>query len=502
VTERPATVADLDWDATRARRFADRTVGLWAELLERLPDLPVARRWTADEVHRAVAVPVPDAPMPEDDLFAYLRDVVFERSMYCGHPRFMAYVSGAGTVPGAAADLLAAGVNMNLGGWQLSPSATEIELELTRWFAGEVFGLPPGGGGLITSGGAMANFVGLKAARDHRAGWNVRTDGLAGREPLAMYMSSETHVVSERAADMLGVGTHGVRKIPVDGEWRIRIDLLREQIGRDRAEGRRPFVVVGSAGTVSTGAVDPLAELADVCESEGLWFHVDAAYGGPAMLADDLRPMFSGIERADSIAFDPHKWLYTPHSGGCVLVRAMEHLKESFDADASYIHQDREYTQRGIDLGRHGPQFSRGFWALKIWVSLLAHGRHAYAERISHDAALARYLGARAEEHDEFELCAPVGLSICCFRYVPASLSMTDQVAREEYLNRLNERLMTEIQLDGRVYVSNALLDGRFTLRACVVNFRTEADDMDAVLDVAAELGSGLHAAMSSENLR
>jgi glutamate/tyrosine decarboxylase-like PLP-dependent enzyme len=220
------------------------------------------------------------------------------------------------------------------------------------------------------------------------------------------------------------------------------------------------------------------------------------------MLADDLRPLFAGIERADSIAFDPHKWLYTPHSGGCVLVRTMAHLKESFDADASYIHQDREYTQQGIDLGRHGPQFSRGFWALKIWVSLLAHGRRAYAERISHDAALARYLGARAEEREDFERCAPVGLSICCFRYVPPDLSMVDPGTREEYLNRLNERLMTEIQLDGRVFVSNAILDGRFTLRACVVNFRTEAFDMDAVLDVAAEIGAGLHTAMSSEAVR
>jgi len=496
VIERPAPVRDLDWDAKRARAFADRTVDLWAELLERLEELPVARRWTAQQVHDAVAIPIPEEPTSDDDLFSYLREVVFEWSGYCGHPRFMAYVSGPGTVPGAAADLLAAGLNMNVGGWQLSPSATEIELALTRWFATEVFGLPTGSGGLITSGGAMANFIALKAARDHRAGWSVRTDGLAGGPPLALYMSTETHVVSERAGDMLGIGTRGVRKIPVDEAWRIRMDLLRGQLARDRDEGVRPVAVVASAGTVSTGAVDPLGELADLCEREGLWFHVDAAYGGPAMLADDLRPIFAGIERADSIAFDPHKWLYTPHSGGCVLVRTMAHLKGSFDADATYIHQDKEYTQQGIDLGRHGPQFSRSFWALKVWVSLLAHGRRAYADRISHDAALARYLGASADQRADFELCAPVGLSICCFRYVPAGLPDADPAAREDYLNRLNERLMTEIQLDGRVYVSNAILDGRFTLRACVVNFRTEADDIDAVLDVAAEIGAGLDATM------
>jgi len=220
---------------------------------------------------------------------------------------------------------------------------------------------------------------------------------------------------------------------------------------------------------------------------------VDAAYGGPAMLADDLRPLFAGIERADSIAFDPHKWLYTPLAGGCVVVRTMGHLAESFEAHASYVVQDKEYTQHGLDLGRHGPQFSRGFWALKVWVSLLAHGREAYGRRISHDAALARYLGAQAEERPEFELATPVELSICCFRYVPPDLP-SGGPEREVYLNRLNERLMTEIQLDGRVYISNAILGDRFVLRACIVNFRTEADDIDAVLDVAAELGATLDA--------
>jgi glutamate/tyrosine decarboxylase-like PLP-dependent enzyme len=309
-----------------------------------------------------------------------------------------------------------------------------------------------------------------------------------------MYMSTETHVVSSRGADMLGIGTEGVRMIPVDDDYRMRTDALRAAIADDRALGFVPFAVVGTAGTVATGVIDPLPEIADICEEEGLWFHVDGAYGGPAVFADDLRPSFAGIERADSIAFDPHKWLYTPLAGGCLVVRRMGDLAESFDADASYIVQDKGYTQHGLDLGRHGPQFSRSFWALKVWVSLLAHGRQAYARRISHDAALARYMGARAEERPEFELAAPVGLSICCFRYVPPGLPDVD--GRETYLSDLNHRLMTEIQLDGRVYISNAILADRFVLRACIVNFRTEADDVDAVLDVAAELGAELDAEM------
>jgi glutamate/tyrosine decarboxylase-like PLP-dependent enzyme len=219
------------------------------------------------------------------------------------------------------------------------------------------------------------------------------------------------------------------------------------------------------------------------------------------MLADDLRPLFDGIERADSVAFDPHKWLYTPQSGGCVLVRDIDLFRRSFDpAYVAYIVKDEEHTDWGIDLGRYSPNFSRGFWALKVWVSLLAHGRSAYARRISHDAALARYLGARAKERDEFELMVPVGLSITCFRFVPPDLPA--DAGRDEYLDLLNNRLMTEIQLDGRVYCSNAVLGGRFCLRSCIVNFRTEAEDVDALLDVAAELGAKLDEELRPEGLR
>lgn len=495
----PEPVRDLDWDHGRAREFADRTLDIWEELLARLRELPVTQAVTEEEVREAIARPVPEEPLPDDELFAYLREMVFERSMYPGHPRFMAYISGSGTVPGAAADLLAAGVNMNVGGWRLSPSATEIELHLTRWFAGQ-FGLPETAGGLMVSGGAMASFVALKVARDQRAGWDVRYRGVSAGPPLAFYMSTEAHVVSDRAADMLGLGTQAMRKIPVGDGFRLQTDLLREAIARDRAEGVRPTAVVGSAGTVATGAIDPLDEIADVCAEEGLWFHVDGAYGGPAVLADDLRPLFAGIERADSIAFDPHKWLYTPHSGGCVLMRDFQHLADSFAVHATYVHQDKERTGRGIDFTDLGPQFSRGFQALKVWVSLLAHGRKAYAARISHDAALARYLGDRAGERPEFELIAPVVLSICCFRYVPEDLP--EGPGREEYLSTLNERVMTEIQLDGRVFCSNAVLGDRFVLRACIVNFRTEAEDMDALLDVAAELGSKLDEELRPEALR
>jgi glutamate/tyrosine decarboxylase-like PLP-dependent enzyme len=346
----------------------------------------------------------------------------------------------------------------------------------------------------------MANFVALKAARDRTAGWDIRRDGVRDGPPLAIYESAEAHVVNDRAADMLGLGTAALRHVAVDDSYRMRVDELRDAIKTDRDHGVRPIAVVGSGGTVATGSIDPLREIADVCADERLWFHVDAAYGGPAVLADDLRPQLAGIERADSIAFDPHKWLYTPHSGGCVLVRDVRHLGDSFVVHPTYTRADKDRTGWGLDLMEHGPQFSRGFWALKVWVSLLAHGWRAYAARISHDAALARYLAARATERPEFEATAPVTLSIACFRYVPPSLGRGP--GREEYLNQLNERLLTEIQLDGRVFCSNAVLNGRFVLRICIVNFRTEAEDLDALLDVASELGARLDAELRPAQLK
>jgi len=482
MARRPAPVTDLAWSPQQAEDLGTRVLALWTELLERLPELPVTREHTPAEAGPALALPVPEEPMPVEDLVAHLRELTFEHSLHMGHPAFFAYICGAGTVPGAATELLAAGLNPCLGGYRLGPGAAEIELHLTRWLAAR-FGLPDGAGGMIMTGGAMANFVGLKCARDQRLGLAVREDGVAAAGPVAIYASDEAHVVIRRAADMLGLGAGTVRAIAIDGEQRMRVDALAGAIERDAASGIRPLAVVATAGTTTTGSIDPLPQIADVAAAHGLWLHVDAAYGGAAVLSDELRDRLAGIERADSLAVDPHKWLYTAQSAGCVLVREFGHLSASFHADASYIWLD-EAARHGIDFAMHGPQFSRGFAALEVWVSLLAHGRAAYGRRIAHDAALARYLGELVTEHPDFELMCPPRLSICCFRYRPHGWD-----GGEEALDRLNERLMTAIHADGRVYCSNAVIDGRFGLRACIVNFRTEAEDVERLLAVAAELG-------------
>ena len=477
---RPEPVPDLDWSPARARELGEAVVELWGELLERLSDRPVSGSFAPDAVRAAVALEVPDEPLGLDALTEHLRALVLEHSVYIGHPGFLAYVCGAGTVPGAAGDLVAAALNQNLGGHRLSPGATEIELHLARWLAREC-GLPAGSSGYALSGGAMANLVPLKAARDAAAGAGVRFEGLRGLPQLTVYASTEAHVVIQRAADVLGLGSDAVRAIPVDQRFRMRPDLLEEALERDRTAGAVPAAVVATAGTTATGAIDPLPEVAALCDRYGAWLHVDAAYGGPAVLADDLRPLLAGIDRADSIAVDPHKWLYAPVQVSLVLVRDLQRLADSFSVEATYTWRAEE-ERRGVDLSQLGPQFSRGFSALKVWLALLAHGRDAFARRISHDAALARYLGELVEERPDFELMTEPSLSICCFRYAPQALK-----ADEEALDRLNERVMTAIQKDGRVYCSNAVLNGRFCLRACIVNFRTEAEHLELLLDVAAE---------------
>ena len=480
--ERPAPVTDLAWGPDAAADLGARVVSLWTELIARLPSLPVARECTPAAVASAVALDVPEEPMTTDDLVAHLRELTFEQSVYLGHPAFFAYICGAGTVPGAAAELLAAGLNPCLGGYRLGPGAAEIELHLTRWLATR-FGLPDGAGGMMMTGGAMANFVGLKCARDERLGPGVREAGVRAHSPVALYASKEAHVVIRRAADMLGLGAGAVRAVAVDGRQRMRPDALAAAIEQDLASGVRPLAVCATAGTTTTGSIDPLPEVADVAARHGLWLHVDAAYGGAAVLSDELRGLLDGIERADSLAVDPHKWLYTAQSAGCVLLRDFGALSRSFHSDATYIWLD-EAARQGVDFAMHGPQFSRGFSALKVWVSLLAHGRAAYGRRIAHDVALSRYLGELVSAHPDFELMCEPRLSICCFRYRPAGWQ-----GDEESLDRLNERLMTAIHADGRVYCSNAVIDGRFGLRACIVNFRTEADDVERLLEVADELG-------------
>ncbi|MBY5164497.1 pyridoxal phosphate-dependent decarboxylase family protein [Salsipaludibacter albus] len=482
---RPPPVDDLDWAPDRAAALGHDAVDLWEEFLERLPDLPIHRGRPTDEVAAAMAWTVPDAPDDPAGLMADTRDLVMEWSMYPGNGGFLGYVSGAGTVPGAPADLLAAALNNNLGGWRLSPGLTELEQRLLRWFA-DRFGLPASAGGYLTSGGSAANHDALVVARDVKAGWDVRRDGLRGGPPLRVYAPDTAHDTIQRGADLVGLGTQAVRSIRTDGTDHVDVAAMRRSIIDDLAAGDRPIALVGSAGTIGTGAIDDLEALADLADQFDLWFHVDGAIGAVGALADQLAPRFGGLSRADSIGLDPHKWLYVPIACGMLLVRDTTHLASSFHIDPTYTTEDKVRMGAGVDAYVLSPFFTRHAAALKMWWSLRAHGWDAYARRLVQDCVLAGYLHDLAVAHPRLEATSEPDLMIATFRYVPEDGRGPDAV------DELNQQIMERLQYSGRVYPSNAVIDDRFVLRACIVNFRTEATHVESLVDLAVAAGDDL----------
>jgi glutamate/tyrosine decarboxylase-like PLP-dependent enzyme len=373
--------------------------------------------------------------------------------------------------------------------------ATEIEQQTVRWIA-ELLGFPVDCGGVLVSGGNMANFVALLAARTRQSSWDVRARGIAeDGQRLRIYASSETHTWLQKAADLAGLGTDAISWIAADGEGRIDVSALRERIVADREQGATPFFVVGSAGTVGTGAVDPLVELAELCREEKLWFHVDGAYGGfAAALVDsttgaEVPENLRGIALADSVAVDPHKWLYTPLEAGCVLVRDAAALPDTFSAHPSYYHfeQAGEGEPPPLNYYEYGPQNSRGFRALKVWLGLRQAGRAGVVRQIADDIRLAEAMARRIEVTPELELFTR-RLSITTFRYVPAGL-VPGTAETEEYLNTLNTALLERMQQGGEAFVSNAVIGETFLLRACIVNFHTALADVEALPEIVVRAG-------------
>ena len=416
-------------------------------------------------------------------------DLLFDHSLFNGHPRFFGYITSSPAPIGALGDLLASAVNQNCGSWTLSPVATEIEAQTVRWIA-ELIGYPGGGdvakaNGLLVSGGNMANFVCLLAARTAKAGWDVRKTGVSGSHPrLALYASTETHTWVQKAADLFGLGTDAIRWIAVDGHQRMKTVELRRQIEADRGRGDRPFLVIGTAGSVSTGAVDPLPEIGAICREHDLWFHVDGAYGAFAAAVPGAPSDLGGLAAADSVAVDPHKWLYAPLEAGCALVKRPDDLRNAFSYHPPYY----RFSEEALNFVDYGMQNSRGFRALKVWLALQQLGRAGYVASISEDMRLSRKLFDLLQQHPEFEALTH-NLSITTFRYVPPALrSQLGDPATESALNKLNEDLLGRVEKSGRAFLSNAVIDGRYAMRACIVNFRTSDADIEALPEIIAAL--------------
>src|ERR1700693_2041321 len=477
--------SSFDLSPDEIRRLGYAATDAVADARARLTSRPAFGKVGADAA--LFDEPAPEEGQPIEQTLAFVREHILPFPMGNSHPRFFGFINATADPVGIAADYLAASMNPNC--WGGDHAAIHAEHRVMRWLA-DLLGYPGTSEGILVSGGSMANFTALAAARRAMTPGNVREDGLAGegRARVAVYASDQVHHCVDKAVDLLGIGTRQLRKIPTDERFRIRMDLLAEAVAADRRAGLTPAIVVGNAGTVNTGAIDPLEEIADFCRRESLWFHVDGAYGAMARLSAKLAPLFSGMERADSIAADPHKWLYVPYEAGATLVREPGRLSAAFRQVPEYPATDPEspfpgpawFAERGVEL-------SRSFKALKVWMGFKTHGRSGYARAIENDVALAHSLAAEVDRRPDFERLSETVLSIANFRYRPSDRTLSDAD-----LDRVNRRIVNRLVGDGSFFLAPTTLKGRTALRVCIVNFRTREEDLTALLDESARVGAEL----------
>ena len=469
-----------DLDAQDFRDLLGHAADIAARHWERVPDMPAYTR-PPDTVVAAFRVqPLPQRGAPVHEIFDRIERDVVAYPLGVGQRRWWGFINSPPHPVGIAADLIATTLKNNCAG--TSQLAIQVELTVMDWLA-QLVGLPRGATGLLVSGGSMANLVALAGCREAKLpGTRRRGVRAAARQPT-VYASTEAHSCVRRAVELLGLGTDALRLVPVDREYRMDVAALREMIAADRAGGLEPICVVASGGTVNTGVVDPLAELADVAQEHGCWFHVDGAYGAVGAALPELAPLYRGIERADSVALDPHKWLYVPYEAGATLVRDPATLRAMFAHRAEYLALEQDsYLEGPVWISDLGPQLTREFRALKVWAVMQAVGVERYCELWRSDIAVAREIERLAREDARLEVLAPSDLSCFCLRYVP----------RRGDANAFNRALLDRTHRDGRMFISGTTLAGKFALRGCVTNFRSTLADAQVCIDTIVELGERL----------
>lgn len=492
--------APLEMHADEFRKVGYQLVDQIAEFLDGIPHRSVTPDESPQKIRELLGTDqLPEHGSPAGDLFNEAADLLFNHSLFNGHPRFWGYITSSAAPIGALADFLASSVNPNVGAAKLSPIASEIEAQTIRWLA-DLIGYPRTCGGLLVSGGNMANFIGFLAARKLKAPWDPDQQGLSveNKRPV-VYVSKETHTWIDKAAELFGLGATSVRWIETNNKQQMDMVALEKQIVTDLTENYLPFLVVGTAGTVGTGAIDPLPEIASICKKYDLWFHVDGAYGAPAVVLPDASIQLKGLSEADSIALDPHKWLYNPMEAGCILVRNPNHLLETFSHHPVYYNFDGTEEDPSINYHEFGLQNSRGFRALKVWLGLRQVGREGYIQMIGDDIALSRHLFERIGTYPELQAVTQ-NLSITTFRFIPQDLPHSSMEV-ESYLNKLNEELLNRLQSSGEAFVSNAVVEGKYLLRACIVNFRTTQNDVELLPQIVVRLGKEIDSKMRPADL-
>lgn len=426
---------------------------------------------------------LPENGCDPEELLSKTTELLFNNSLHNGHPKFFGYITSSAAPIGALADLLAASVNPNVGAHILSPIATEIEKQTIMWLA-EFIGVSPSYGGILVSGGNMANFTAFLAARTAKATKNIKENGISNSiDKLTIYCPQTTHAWVEKASILFGLGTKSIRWIETDNSNKMNCKILNDTIEKDIETGCKPIMVIATAGDVSTGIVDDLFEISKVCKKYNLWFHVDGAYGAPAAVIPELKKTFKGIEDADSIALDPHKWLYSPLEAGCTLVKNPQHLLDTFSSHPEYYNFDSNDDDVALNFYEYGLQNSRGFRALKVWLMLQQVGRSGYEKMISSNIKLSKLLFTLVQNNPNFEAVTQ-NLSITTFRYIPDNSKNS-----EDYLNKLNEEIVNNLQSGGEVFVSNAIVNEKYCLRACIVNFRTTEKDINEMVEIIARVG-------------
>jgi glutamate/tyrosine decarboxylase-like PLP-dependent enzyme len=481
--ERYETLDPEDW--SDMRRLAHRMVDDVLDYLEGAADRP-AWQPVPDPVAKELEAPAPRDPSSPESVYDEYLETIQPYTMHTAHPRFWAWYMGSGTVMGALGDFLASSLNPNLGGG--NHAAPLVEKQVVGWIC-RMMDYPEASSGLLTSGASMANFTALTVARNARGGYDVRREGVARAPgPLTTYASTEIHSCNQKAIETLGLGSDGLRRIPVKADYTIDLDALQKQIAADRADGRVPFCVIATAGTINTGAIDDLNAIADLCERENLWFHVDGAIGAVAVLADNVREQLAGIERADSIALDLHKWMHIPFEAGCVVVRDGAVHRDSFALVPEYL--QREADDGGMASGSlwfsdYGLQLTRQFRALKVWLSVKEHGLNRYGRMMARNVDQAQYLAKRISEAPDLELTAPVGLDIVCFRFNPGGTPV-------ETLNRLNKAILVRLHEGGLAAPSYTTLDDEYCLRVAISNHRSRFEDFDLLVREVLRLGGEL----------
>src|SRR6266566_3347666 len=500
-SKNPSPAHLLDPSPEQIRSWANAAVELMAEYLGAIRDRRLYPSTSSRQIREQLDRSLPAEGSDFEQLLDAIRKPLLEFSRHNGHPRMFGYVQSPGTAIAAIADLLASTLNANLTAWRSAPAAVEMERLTIDWIK-QIVGFDPNAAGLFVSGGSMANMAALAAARRAKAPPEIQNKGAQFcAQTLRIYASEETHHSIAKAAALLGIGRDNVRLISVDEHYKINLDELVAAIEEDRAAGHFPICVVANAGTVATGAFDPLPQIGEIARRFDLWLHVDGAYGGFAALAPSARLLFASIEEADSLALDPHKWLYLPVDCGCILYRDSEAARATFAHEAEYTRVIGQEADEAFAFWDYGPELSRRFRALKVWMLLKGVGLQALSEAIEKDLACARHFAKLVQNSEDFEMLAPVELSIFCFRHLPARLkgalataSPSEREKIEELLDAHNERLLLALQRDGNSYLSNARLCGRFSLRGCVMNYRTTLRDVEILLDDLRGVGAQLEA--------